>query len=290
MPLRIGNTGAATTYPAAAQRSSSGRVEVGGDGVAVREQHERIRTVVASGVASAVGAPPVAPSAGYQTSVGSVRVGAPPKDPFGDVERDVSTKVHRAGADRVGAADVGGVRRRGRRRRRRGGRRRSRCSRCGRGGGRRGGRRRDGGAATRAPSSSPPKPRDPGRDHAPTSTTTTGTDGHRHPAAAPLGGCAASNRGDVMREHGSAGARCGPCYLGAQLSSMLMACFGHCRTACVALLAQVVGRVLLEHVEEVVVADFEHFGDDRPCRWRCSRRGRSRPRPSRPLCLLGSVR
>src|SRR5262249_19215765 len=30
----------------------------------------------------------------------------------------------------------------------------------------------------------------------------------------------------------------------------------------VALLAQVVGRVLLEHVEEVVVTDLEHFGDD----------------------------
>src|SRR5215213_8028568 len=30
----------------------------------------------------------------------------------------------------------------------------------------------------------------------------------------------------------------------------------------VALLPQLVGRVLLEHVEEVVVANFEHFGDD----------------------------
>src|SRR3954468_22708369 len=30
----------------------------------------------------------------------------------------------------------------------------------------------------------------------------------------------------------------------------------------VALLTEIVGRVLLEHVQEVVVTDLEHFGDD----------------------------
>src|SRR4051794_34745423 len=46
-----------------------------------------------SGAASATGSPPVAPVAGYQNSVGSVRVEAPPNEPLGDVVRDESTNV-----------------------------------------------------------------------------------------------------------------------------------------------------------------------------------------------------
>ena len=51
---------------------------------------------------------------------------------------------------------------------------------------------------------------------------------------------------------------------------------------------EVVGRVLLQHVEEVVVTHFEHLREPRPCNWRCSRRDRSRRRPSSPRRLLGS--
>ena len=68
-------------------------VEVGGDVVAVGEQHQRVGAVPLSGAASATGPPPAAPSAGYQNSVGSVRVGAPPKSPLADVVRDVSSNV-----------------------------------------------------------------------------------------------------------------------------------------------------------------------------------------------------
>ena len=57
-----------------------------------------------SGGASATGSPPAAPSAGYQNSVGSVRVGAPPNEPLGDVVRDESTNVSVRGADRVPTA------------------------------------------------------------------------------------------------------------------------------------------------------------------------------------------
>ena len=70
-----------------------GRVEVGGDVVAVGEQDQRIRTVLPIGGRVGDGVSPLAPVAGYQNSVGIVRSGAPPNEPFGDVGRDGSTNV-----------------------------------------------------------------------------------------------------------------------------------------------------------------------------------------------------
>ena len=45
-------------------------------------------------------------------------------------------------------------------------------------------------------------------------------------------------------------------------STMEMACFGHCRTDCSTLVAQLVGRLFLKDVEEVVVAYLEHLRRD----------------------------
>ena len=51
------------------------------------------------------------------------------------------------------------------------------------------------------------------------------------------------------------------------------------------LFAQLLGRVLVEHVEQVVVAHLEDLGGGCPCRARCSRTGRNRRRHASALLV-----
>ena len=162
--------------PALEQRS----VEVGGDVVAVGEEHERIRPV--GGVRRRVrGRRAAARTVGRVPDLGGQGAGGRATER--SVRRRRAGAVdegQRAGADRVGAPDRGGVRRR----RCRGGRRRS-GSRGGRDRSRRDGRGRGGGRRA-GPAVVTAEPRDPGRDHARDEHHDAGADGHGHPAA-PLG-------------------------------------------------------------------------------------------------------